>query len=77
MLGKQSVIDQITILRDGQIQVKRADLYLEDGIEMAKVYHRHVLAPGDATTNEDDRVKDVAAAVWTPEVIADYEAKKK
>ena len=75
-LEKKVVIDQIEITRDGHVQVRRADLFIEDGIEVAKNYHRHVLSPGDDTTNEDERVKKVAEAVWMPEVVADYKAKK-
>lgn len=75
MLKKQTVIDRIEITRDGHIQVRRADLYIEDGIEKAKSYHRHVLSPGDDTVNEDERVKAVAVAVWTTKVINEYRRK--
>ena len=37
-------------------------------------FHRHVIAPGDDYSAEDDRVKAVCAAVHTPEVIAAYQA---
>ncbi|GAG96712.1 unnamed protein product, partial [marine sediment metagenome] len=47
MLEKITVIDQIEVTRDGTIQVRRADLIIEDGVEIAKTYHRHVLNPGD------------------------------
>ena len=59
-----SVIDKIEILEDGQIQVRRADTVLRDGVEIAKTYHRSVLAPGDDLTNQDPRVVAVAHAVW-------------
>ena len=77
MIEKQVVLDRIAILRDGHVQIRRADLYIEDGIEVAKNYHRHVLSPGDDTTNEDERVKRVAQAVWTPKVIASYKKAQK
>ncbi len=77
MLEKQIVIDRIEITRDSHIQIRRADLFIEDGVEVAKNYHRHVLTPGDDTTNEDERVKKVAEAVWTPGVVAKYKAEKK
>jgi hypothetical protein len=75
MIKKMSVIDQIEITRDGHVQVKRADLIIENGKEIAKVYHRHALSPGDSMDNEDDKVKVVANAVWTPEVISAYQEK--
>ena len=59
-----SVIDKIEVLEDGQIQVRRADKVLRDGVEIAKTYHRSVLAPGDDLTNQDPRVVAVALAVW-------------
>ena len=76
MLEKQSVIDQIGITRHGNVQVRRANLIIEDGEEIAKTYHRHVLCPGDDLTGQDKRVADVANAVWTSEVIAAYNASK-
>lgn len=59
-----SVIDKIEVLEDGQIQVRRANKVLRDGVEIAKTYHRHVLAPGDDLTGQDARVIAVAQAVW-------------
>jgi len=72
MLEKLSVIDQIEIIRDGSIQVRRTDLIREDGVEIAKAYHRHVLHPGDDLSEQDERVVAVANAVWTPELIEEY-----
>ncbi|WP_371380753.1 hypothetical protein [Sporomusa aerivorans] len=47
---------------------------MEDGEEISKKYHRHVLSPCDDISNEDERVIAVANAVWTEEVIANYRA---
>jgi len=73
MLEKKNVVDQIEITRDGHIQVRRASLILEDGVEIAKSYHRHVLAPGDDASAEDSKVTSIAEVVWTPEVVKAYE----
>jgi urease accessory protein UreE len=73
-LEEQSVVDKIEVLLQGQIQVRRRDQVLRDGVEIAATYHRHVLAPGDDLTNEDPRVVAIAEATWTPEVIAAYQA---
>lgn len=59
-----SVIDKIEVLENGQIQVRQANKVLKDGVEIAKSYHRSVLAPGDDLTNQDPRVVAVALAVW-------------
>ena len=60
----------ITILSTGHLQVRRSDIVFRDGVEIARNYHRHVVTPGADTTNEIQMVKDVAATVWTPEMIA-------
>lgn len=56
------------------IQVRRADIVEKDGVEVGRTFHRHVVAPGDDVSAESDQVKSVAAALWTPEVTAAYQA---
>ena len=73
-LEEKSIVDKIEVLLLGQIQVRRRDQILKDGVEVAATYHRHVLSPGDDLTNEDPRVVAIAEATWTPEVIAAYQA---
>ena len=73
-LEEKSVVDKIEVLLLGQIQVRRRDQILKDGVEVAATYHRHVLSPGDDLSNEDPRVVAIAEATWTPEVIAAYQA---
>jgi urease accessory protein UreE len=73
-LEEKSVVDKIEVLLLGQIQVRRRDQILKDGVEVAATYHRHVLNPGDDLSNEDSRVVAIAEATWTPEVIAAYQA---
>jgi len=71
-ITEQAVIDQITVLEDGQIEVRRADKILRDGVEIAKSYHRHVVVPGASLSGEDARVAAVGAAVHTSAVVAAY-----
>lgn len=73
MFKEVSVIDSINVLADGQIQVRRSDKVFRNEIEIANVLHRHVISPGDDLQKEDARVIMVAKAVWTPEVIEDYQ----
>lgn len=56
------------------LQCRRADIVEKDGVEVGRTYHRHVYVPGDDVSNECDEMKAVAAALWTPEVIAAYQA---
>jgi hypothetical protein len=72
-LVKTDIVDQINVLELGQIQVRTTTRIIENGTEISKSYHRHVLAPGDDLTGQDERVVAVANAVWTPEVIAAYQ----
>lgn len=65
--------DLIQIHRNGQMRVRGAHVYCEDGIEVSKKYYSHVLNPGQNVQDENDRVKSIAGAVWTPEVIAAFE----
>ena len=73
-LSEVSVVDKIEVLLQGQIQVRTRNQVLRDGEEIAATYHRHVLSPGDDLTNEDPRVAAIAAATWTEEVVAAYQA---
>ena len=72
MLEKKLVIDQIEIIRDGNLQIRWANLIIENGVEIAKTYHRNVLHPDDDLDGQDSRIIAVAEAVWTPEVIKEY-----
>lgn len=64
-LTKEVVIDKIEVLETGAIQVRQATRVLEDGEELSKSYHRHVLQPGDDLTNEDPKVAAIAIAAWS------------
>jgi len=58
------------------IQCRRADIIEKDGVEVGKTYHRHSRAPGEDVTGDCTELQAVAAALWTPEVVAAYEASK-
>ena len=73
-LTKSTAVDQLTILERGQVQVRTATIVAEDGTELSRTFHRHVLSPGDDTSGESQRVQDVTAAVWTAAVVADWQA---
>ena len=53
-LTKTTVVDKIEVLERGQVQVRTATVVAEDGVELARSYHRHGLAPGDDTTSEQE-----------------------
>ena len=62
------------ILPNQVIQVRTTTVVEEDGVELARSHHRHVLVPGDDVTGEAKEVQDIANALWTTEVIAAYQA---
>ncbi len=73
-LEEKSVVDKVEVLLNGSMQVRRRDQILKDGTEVAATYHRHIINPGDDVSNEDPRVAAIAAATWTEEVVAAYQA---
>ena len=62
------------ILPNQVIQIRTTTVVEEDGAELARNHHRHVVVPGQDVTGEVQEVQDIAAALWTAEVIAAYEA---
>lgn len=73
-LSDQTIVDAITVRETGHIEVRTLTVIYRDGVEMARSLHRHVLAPGDELSDQDPRVRAVADAVWTPELIDAYRA---
>jgi urease accessory protein UreE len=73
-LSKTVVVDKIEVLQMGQLQVRVATVISDDGVELSRTFHRHVLAPGDDLSGQDDRVAAVASATWTPAVVDEWEA---
>ena len=55
------------------IHCRRADIIEKDGAEVSKTYHRHTRAPGEDVSDDCPELQAVAAALWTPELIAAYQ----
>ena len=62
------------ILPNQVIQFRNTTVVDEDGGELARNHHRHVVVPGQDVTGEAQEVQDIAAALWTADVIAAYQA---
>lgn len=73
-LEEVKVIDKIEILENGSLQVREATRILKDGEQIAQTYHRWSFTPGSDVSGMPSNVQTVAAAIWTPEVIAAYQA---
>ena len=74
MLAKTTIVDKIETLENGCVQVRTAIRIMEDGQVLSQSFHRHVVAPGQDYSGEDERVQAICAAVHTPECVAAYEA---
>ena len=75
-LEELQLTDKIEVTQNGSLQIRHRHAIIDSdtGEEKAASFHRHVLAPADDVSGECERVKAVAAAVWTPECIAAYQA---
>ena len=83
-LTKTTENDKIEVVNKWNIQVRKATVVKEDGKELSRSFHRHVLVPGtlDASDNlvatdisgEDADVQAIANAAWTSQVKTDYTA---
>tara|TARA_X000001388_G_scaffold77234_1_gene77166 strand:+ start:1006 stop:1302 length:297 start_codon:yes stop_codon:yes gene_type:complete len=67
--------DKIEIVGDYKaVQVRTATVIEEDGVELSRSFHRHVVHPGDDLSEQSAEVQAICNAVHTPELIADWEA---
>ena len=76
--------DKIEVVNKWNVQVRTASVIKEDGKELARSFHRHIVQPGtlDASDNlvdtnisgEDADVQAICNAAWTTQVKADYKA---
>jgi len=73
-LTKETVIDQITVTENGIILYREATRIMEDGNQISQTYHRTSLAPGQDIANQPEKVQAICNAVWSPEVIAAFQA---
>ena len=75
LIEKQE-IDRIEIVDMGILQVRQATIIERDGEFVSRTFHRWVLTPDMDISNQEQKVKDIANAAWTPEVRQAYETFK-
>jgi hypothetical protein len=73
-LEKVNSVDLIEVTENGCVQVRTKTAIVENGQQISGTFHRHVVAPGDDYSKEDDRVKAICKATHTPAVVAAYKA---
>ena len=73
-LEKKTVTGLAEVGENGSISVRTDTVIVDDGNEISRSFHRHVVYPGDDVSGESERVQAVAGAVWTTEVVEAYAA---
>jgi len=73
-ITKEKVIDQITVTENGIVLYREATRIMEDGKQLSQTYHRSSLTPAQDLTGVPANVVAICNTVWTPEVIAAYQA---
>jgi len=85
-ITKEAVIEKIEIVGSWNIQVATDTVIKEDGTEISRSRHRHVLQPFTSSKDTDDKwthtatdisgedsaVQAIATAVWTDTVKANF-----
>ena len=61
------------VLPNQVIQVRTTTVVEQNGVELARSHHRHVVVPGDDVTSEAQEVQDIAGVLWTADVISAYQ----
>ena len=76
-LTKTTINDKIEVINQGDwsvVQVRTATIIAEDGAEISRNFHRHVLTPDADLTAEDADVAAIAGSVFTDAAKAAYAA---
>ena len=74
-LTKTVKVDKIEVIGDFKmVQVRTATVVQEDGVELSRSFHRHVVAPDADISGETQEVQDVCNAVHTQAVKDAYAA---
>jgi hypothetical protein len=75
-LTKTTTNDKIEVLALAAgypvVQVRTATIIAEDGVEISRTFHRHVLTPDADLSAEDKDVAAIAKTIFTDEAKAAY-----
>jgi hypothetical protein len=79
-LTKTTINDKIEVLTLAAghpvVQVRTATIIAEDGVEISRTFHRHVVTPDADLSAEDADVAAIAETVFTDEAQAAYAARE-
>jgi hypothetical protein len=72
-ITKETIQDKISVVGDFKhIEVRTATVIKEDGVELSRSFHRHVVGPNDDSTNESADVKAMVAQFHTDAIKTAY-----
>jgi len=75
-ITKTTEVPKIEVVGTWNIQVATDTVIKEDGTEISRSRHRHVLNPDSDISKEASEVQAVANAIWTDTVKANYKTWK-
>ena len=76
-LEKSTKDDKIEIVDVGDwkvLQVRTATIVTDDGAELSRTFHRHVVSPNDDVSGESDEIKALATTYFTDDAKAKHKA---
>lgn len=73
-LSERTEDGQITILPDGNIQLRLDTVIERDGREIHRTHHRTVLEPGADVSRLSARLQAIAKVIWTNDVLSSWKA---
>ena len=74
-ITKEIIVDKLEIVGDFKhIHVRTATVIKEDGVELSRSFHRHVVAPDSDSKNESADVKAMIKQFHTDAVKKAYKA---
>ena len=71
-ITKETIVGKIEIVQKWNVQVAMDTIIKEDGTEISRSRHRHVLVPDSDISGEASEVQAVANAIWTDDVKTAY-----
>jgi hypothetical protein len=74
MLTERTIFSLCEVLPSTVLQVRLSDQIVDGESVKASTFRRYCLHPGSDLAGQPEQVVAIAGAVWTPEVIAAYQA---
>ena len=73
---KETEVSKIEVVGGWNVQVRTDTVIKEDGTEISRSRHRHVLTPDSDISKETTEVQAIANAVWTTDIKNAYKTWK-